>query len=760
MASGTRDATTGCLELVGGLGLATASGALAGSQFGTVGTIVGGLVGGLTATISAVTGLNSAFADKNVNAYTEEVAELKKSVEDTIQSFKDSKKAIEDTYESKLNDCKYSQQLALELEGLVDSNGKVLAGNEKRVDFILGELNNALGTEISRNGDLINNHGEVIGSYEQLSSTIDDIIAKKQEEARQEAITELYKESLKEHIALETKRDQLLDQASKLQKEYNKATEGMGEVEKFWWRQTEGARNLSKSMKETTEGLREVGEEINNNNEQVKNYEGQMQSIFETTADGITESNQQIAESSQQTTEQVKVSLDQLSADMITNGQVTQEQFATMITEGGDKLQEMVQNNVDKWNELYAVADEAQKASMLAQSTTLDTWSPQLQEKWANMAKNSSTDFANGIASVKDDVKAEILSSISNTENLTPEMINAWSDMATNSNTEFNKGIESLDEDVRGEVLAGIGAVNGLNETSRQAYANLGEKGKKAFNDKLASLDEDEKAKVLAGIIAVEGMTEENKRIFDSLSDGGKQAFNNAMNSLDTDARDKVQSAINAIRDKGGEMNSASYSTGAEAQKGGSAGAESNGGASQIGNFFVQGLLNALTGGQWSVWQAGFNLVKQAIFGGNEAQRTGSPAKETIKMGNYFTEGYIVGLKKKQEEVRKATSGLVGIALDEFKEINQGIKINTRDFAIDTNQYVNYSAIKGQIQAQSQVSINENIAKQIAKEVRYAMKNAEVNVNVEARTDEGVIFKKVQNSAREYTMQTGEPAFS
>ena len=40
------------------------------------------------------------------------------------------------------------------------------------------------------------------------------------------------------------------------------------------------------------------------------------------------------------------------------------------------------------------------------------------------------------------------------------------------------------------------------------------------------------------------------------------------------------------------------------------------------------------------------------------------------------------------------------------------------------------------------------------------MKNAELNINIEAKTEEGIIFKKVQNSAREYTMQTGKPAFS
>ena len=79
--------------------------------------------------------------------------------------------------------------LSNELRSLVDANGKVKEGYEDRVNFILGELNDALGTEYQLNGD-------IVSQYDELSNSIDLVIAKKraslilqdQEEAWKQAI--------------------------------------------------------------------------------------------------------------------------------------------------------------------------------------------------------------------------------------------------------------------------------------------------------------------------------------------------------------------------------------------------------------------------------------------------------------------------------------------------------------------------------------------------------------------------------------------
>lgn len=64
-----------------------------------------------------------------------------------------------------------------------------------------------------------------------------------------------------------------------------------------------------------------------------------------------------------------------------------------------------------------------------------------------------------------------------------------------------------------------------------------------------------------------------------------------------------------------------------------------------------------------------------------------------------------------------------------------------------------------QTSIQGNISMNENIIQGIAEAVRYAMQNSEVNVSIEARTDDGVIVKKASQGFKEYVMQTGELPF-
>ncbi len=642
------------------------------------------------------------------NNFKYNTSELRKEIDSLSSSYANSKKSIEDSAESKKTELTYAENLKNILSEMIDVNGRVKDGYQERAKIILGQLSDALGQEykLTENGISIN--GKLVGSYEEIEKAIDDKIQAMKKEIELEASKTLLTEAI--------------SQEAKARREVAKAQENLNEkIAKY----NENPWNIidAQAVNEANDALKQAQQ-------------------------NLSEASDDVQEFNKEFTDKMVQSTGEFSAQMIEQGQISKDTLITMAREQSNTFLA----ELDKM-------DEGNQALYLGMVTTADTMSPQIIEKWKELASKSEGEYLGNLSMVDADTKATILSAITTTENMTENMAMTWSSLATESKDDFNKALAPLPDDVKSELLASIANVTGLDTTSREAYKNLSANAKAEFNKAMESLPEDAKAKVLAEIIAVDGLTENNRRTYESLSLKGKQAFNTAMNGMDTDARNKIQSAINAINGQSGQMYNAGYNDGKSVKDGANDGQNSNGGSRQIGNWFVQGLLNALTGGRSSIWQAGYNLVKSAINGGNKAQRTGSPAKETIKMGNFFTEGYIVGLKKKQEEVRKTTSGLVGIALNEFKELNEGIKINTKDFEINTNQHVNYSAIKGQILTQSQVNINENIANKIAEAVTQSMKNAEVNVNIEARTDEGVIFKKVQNSAREYTMQTGEPAF-
>lgn len=102
---------------------------------------------------------------------------------------------------------------------MTDENGKVKEGYENRAKYILGELNNALGTEYQMNGNIISQYGE-------LKDNIDQLISKKKAEATLDAYKEEYQTSLKNQ-AEATKT--LTDLRQKYNDELNKTTNGYQE---------------------------------------------------------------------------------------------------------------------------------------------------------------------------------------------------------------------------------------------------------------------------------------------------------------------------------------------------------------------------------------------------------------------------------------------------------------------------------------------------------------------------------------------------
>lgn len=104
------------------------------------------------------------FADKS-----KEIDDIKEKIGDLNDSFYDSAKAID-------NEFNKTEKLWKELDKLEYSSGKVRSEDRKRAEYILGELNEALGTEYSMTGNQIDN-------YQKLSDEIDKVIEKKKAEA-------------------------------------------------------------------------------------------------------------------------------------------------------------------------------------------------------------------------------------------------------------------------------------------------------------------------------------------------------------------------------------------------------------------------------------------------------------------------------------------------------------------------------------------------------------------------------------------------
>ena len=116
----------------------------------------------------------------------------------------------------------YLQNLRDELSLLVDENGRVKEGYEDRVQFIIDQLNDALGTEIS-----LNDH--IIEGYQQIQVEIDKLIEKKRQEAIFAAAEEKYKAAIN---GSKEAYEQYSEAAANLKKQQDKVKEAEDRVAK------------------------------------------------------------------------------------------------------------------------------------------------------------------------------------------------------------------------------------------------------------------------------------------------------------------------------------------------------------------------------------------------------------------------------------------------------------------------------------------------------------------------------------------------
>ena len=110
-------------------------------------------------------------------------------VHELAQAYSDMKEARDESVKQVEAEFNHYEDLKQELDSLVGANGKVKEGYEDRVAFILGELNDALGTEMQMTDGVIEN-------YAKQRQELDNLIEKKRAMAVLSANEEAYTEAL------------------------------------------------------------------------------------------------------------------------------------------------------------------------------------------------------------------------------------------------------------------------------------------------------------------------------------------------------------------------------------------------------------------------------------------------------------------------------------------------------------------------------------------------------------------------------------
>ena len=137
------------------------------------------------AVTAAIVGLTVAIGalivtQKEETDISAEVAEQFRAEQEAADAAREEIKKMKDDFNDRArdieNESKRTEDLWKELDSLADASGKVKEADKKRAEYILGELNSALGTEYTMTGNQIEN-------YKTLASEIDKVIEKKKAQA-------------------------------------------------------------------------------------------------------------------------------------------------------------------------------------------------------------------------------------------------------------------------------------------------------------------------------------------------------------------------------------------------------------------------------------------------------------------------------------------------------------------------------------------------------------------------------------------------
>lgn len=138
---------------------------------------------------------------ERVDVLTAEEEELVTAASAAAEAFRDQQAAIKESMEGTVAEMDHIQSLADELFTLADASGTVQEKDQARANFILGQLNKALGTEYSMVDGVIQKYGELKGS-------IDEVIKSKLANALLEEAEQGYVQAYKERgdalLALQT----------------------------------------------------------------------------------------------------------------------------------------------------------------------------------------------------------------------------------------------------------------------------------------------------------------------------------------------------------------------------------------------------------------------------------------------------------------------------------------------------------------------------------------------------------------------------
>ena len=339
---------------------------------------MGLLIAGVTALTVAV-GLSATAISNEKRS----LGGLREEAEAQQTTWANLKKAREDSLSNSLAEITTTQKLADELRKITDENGKVKEGYENRAKYILGELNKALGTEYTMNGNIIN-------QYEDLKSNIDQLILSKKAEATLDAYKSEYQQAIKnEQEATKT----LTELRKKYNDELTKSTKNARE-------EMEKQRNLAyigNQIKKQTELIGEYGYTI-------QNYEKLTSASVSGNAEEINKAIESMGISYDQAKNKTNTSLNEQISSQTNYVKLLKESLADAKSANDTYQEQILQKQIETQDkELSNLAK-----SLASQTSTVENLTDEQVNAWKQLAETSSSAYGEGLKGLPDETATKI----------------------------------------------------------------------------------------------------------------------------------------------------------------------------------------------------------------------------------------------------------------------------------------------------------------------------------------------------------------
>ncbi len=407
----------------------------------------------LTSPIGLVTGVLGA-ATLAYTTLTKETRENLKATEqfsnkatERIDTYNEEVQAINTVVSAQMSEINNTQELSNELKKLVDENGNVKKGYETRVDFILKELNDALGTEYERTGDIINN-------YKQLQDEVDNLISKKKAQIFLEAEEQKYTKAIQEKAKTY---DILSESSEKLAKKQEDLTKAQKELdEALAW--GEGAKSIIAQSKvnsinkeiEILQGtLSKAEKQYGSHLEALKNYEEGSKIVLSNNIDDINNwvNQRQIGfgRDSKNLDENLKKNIENYAYD-IKEFEKLYKQDVKNKDEANAKIH---QGYIDRFkNELILLAE-----NLVSQTSVIEENSPGVITSWKSLATNSKSTYDEVISTLPEDLKNKIVEMTGIAYSESDGMALSWYRLAEASKKEFDIITSKMPPEMKNNII-------------------------------------------------------------------------------------------------------------------------------------------------------------------------------------------------------------------------------------------------------------------------------------------------------------------